>query len=201
MRNSRFWRTCAWTLLPSLWVALFLEFTVTSAGEPVKTTITSQKLTVRNLENKAIFEGAVVLTKGTLVVYSDTMIVFFKPKEPKDQSKKADDREDRREGRVGGSSLDTASGAGTMPTVSNQVVSKIEATGQVRIRNGDEHATCHRAVYYADEEKIVLTEGPIAWGKGTRVAGKRITMYLAEDRSVVEGESRVVIEPQAEGNP
>jgi lipopolysaccharide export system protein LptA len=35
----------------------------------------------------------------------------------------------------------------------------------------------------------------VAWDKGTRVSGNRITMFLAEDRTVVEGGSRVQIEP------
>ena len=40
-----------------------------------------------------------------------------------------------------------------------------------------------------------LTGDPVAWDKGTRVSGKRITMFLAEDRTVVEGGSHVRIEP------
>ena len=44
-------------------------------------------------------------------------------------------------------------------------------------------------------DKIVLTGDPVAWDKGTRVSGKQITMFLAEDRSVVEGGSHVRIEP------
>jgi len=44
-----------------------------------------------------------------------------------------------------------------------------------------------------------LTGDPVAWQKGTRVTGQKITMYLAEDRSVVEGGSKVLID-QEEGN-
>jgi lipopolysaccharide export system protein LptA len=198
MRNSRFWRTCAWKLPRSLWVALFLGIAAVSAGETVNTTITSQKLTVRNQENKAIFEGAVVLTKGELVVHSDVMVVFFELTEPKSDSKKMDHR---RSGKLSVPPTSSPSGDGSMPTMSNRTVSKIEATGRVRIEKGEGRATCHRALYYADEERIVLTGDPVAWEKGTRVAGNKITMYLAENRSVVEGESRVLIEPQSEGKP
>jgi len=52
--------------------------TKVTAPEETRTTITSQRMTVRNQENKAVFEGAVILTKGTLVVHSDVMVVFFK---------------------------------------------------------------------------------------------------------------------------
>jgi lipopolysaccharide export system protein LptA len=75
----------------------------------------------------------------------------------------------------------------------------IEATGRVMIEKDEGRATSQKAVYFADEEKIVLTGEPVAWQKGTRVTGQKITMYLAEDRSVVEGGSRVQIE-QVQGD-
>jgi hypothetical protein len=42
--------------------------------------------------------------------------------------------------------------------------------------------------------KVVLTGDPVAWERGTRVSGKQITIFLAEERSVVEGGSHVRIE-------
>lgn len=81
-----------------------------------------------------------------------------------------------------------------MPAVSNRSINRIEATGHVKIEKENGNATCNKAVYFNDEGKIVLTGDPVAWEKGTRVSGKQITMYLAEDRSVVEGGSHVRIE-------
>lgn len=161
---------------------------------PEPTTITSQKMTVRNQENKAYFEGAVVLTKGTLVVHSDAMVVSFSttvvpeakpsapvPARPIDGQKPF------------------GAGEGALPAAGSRSVSMVEATGRVRIEKDGGTATCQKAVYYEAGEKIVLTGEPIAWQKGTKVTGKVITMYLAEDRSVVEGESRVLIEPEPAG--
>lgn len=85
-----------------------------------------------------------------------------------------------------------------MPTVSNRSIHTIEATGRVNIEKENGRATCDKAVYYQDEQKIVLTGSPVAWEKGTRVSGKQITMFLVEDRSVVEGGSRVIIEGEGE---
>jgi lipopolysaccharide export system protein LptA len=153
------------------------------------TTITASKMTVRNQENKAIFEGTVKLTKGTLVVHSDVMVVFFKPADAANQKSeppKAAKEMERME-RASRSTDD-------LPIMSNRSVSMIEATGRVRIEKEDGRATCQKAVYHGDEEKIVLTGTPVAWQKGTRVTGKKITMFLAEDRSIVEGGSRVMIE-------
>ena len=158
------------------------------------TTITAKKMTVRNQESKAIFEGAVVLTKGTLVVHSDAMVISFKPSDQPAAAAKPGDQNTPRSNEVAGAEKGARAGTDTLPIMANRSVSMIEATGRVRIQKADGKATCRKAVYYQDEEKIVLTGDPVAWQKGTRVTGKQITMYLAEERSVVEGGSRVMIE-------
>ena len=48
------------------------------ADQAVSTTITAKKMTVKNQDSQAVFEGAVVLTRGSLVVYSDRMVVMFR---------------------------------------------------------------------------------------------------------------------------
>jgi lipopolysaccharide export system protein LptA len=160
--------------------------------EETRTTITSQRMTVRNQENKAIFEGAVILTKGALVVHSDVMVVFFKAVDPPPGKS------------IDGAAPAYGNAAGTrsdeLPVMSNRAVSTIEATGKVKIFKADGQATCRKAVYDGATEKIVLTGEPVAWQKGTRVTGQKITMYLAEDRSVVEGGSHVMIEPEGGGS-
>ena len=164
----------------------------TPSHEEARTTITSQRMTVRNQENKAIFEGAVILTKGALVVHSDVMVVFFKPVDPP-PTKPSDSAPSATP-----NSTATHSGARSedLPVMSNRAVSTIEATGKVKIFKADGQATCRKAVYDGATEKIVLTGEPVAWQKGTRVTGQKITMFLAEDRSVVEGGSHVMIEPE-----
>ncbi|HEX5545423.1 MAG TPA: LptA/OstA family protein, partial [Nitrospira sp.] len=92
----------------------------------------------------------------------------------------------------------------TVSTMSNRSVSRVEATGdvhRVKIKYENGNATCQKAVYFADGEKIVLTGDPIAWEKGTRVSGKRITIFLTEERSVVEGGSHVRIEGEEPSPP
>jgi lipopolysaccharide export system protein LptA len=156
------------------------------------TTITSQKMTVRNAENKAVFEGTVVLVKGALTVYSDVMVVFFKPQ---NAAGVADRGESPKEKAVVTPAPSKPPLRDDLPTLGNKSVNLIEATGKiVTIEKLDGKATCRKAVYFGDEDKLVLTGDPVAWEKGTRVAGEKITMYLAEDRSVVEGGSRVRIE-------
>lgn len=83
--------------------------------------------------------------------------------------------------------------------MSERSIRMVEATGRVNIKKEDGQATCQKAVYYEDQKKIVLTGEPVAWQKGTRVSGKRIIMFLDEDRSVVEGDSQVIIEGEGGG--
>jgi lipopolysaccharide export system protein LptA len=163
----------------------------------VTTTITSKKMTVRNQDGQAVFEGSVVLTKGTLTVYSDKMVVSFHSSGNDGAKSSADDRT----GREATKNAAPAKGADVMPAVSNRSVSRIEATGHVKIEKENGNATCQKAVYFSDDEKIILTGDPVAWEKGTRVSGRQITMYLAEDRSVVEGGSHVRIEGEGSAAP
>ena len=156
------------------------------ADQAVSTTITSKKMTVKNQDNQAVFEGAVVLTRGSLVVYSDRMVVMFR-----EQGSPAGDNQKGHEVVKGAASK----GSDAAPAVSNRSVNRIEATGRVKIEKDSGSATCEKAIYYHDGDKIVLTGDPVAWDKGTRVSGKQITMFLAEDRSVVEGGSHVRIHP------
>ena len=161
----------------------------------VSTTITSKKMTVRNQDGQAIFDGSVVLTRGPLLVYSDRMIVLFHSQE--NSKTTADGRKSQ------GAAKTPVQSKGTdaMPTVSNRSVSRMEATGHVKIEKENGNATCQRAEYFIDEDKIVLTGNPVAWEKGTRVSGERIIMYLKEDRSVVEGGSHIRIEGEGSHTP
>lgn len=165
-----------------------------AGSEPASTTITADRMTVRNQENKAIFEGSVVMTKGSLTVHSDTMVVTFKQQDAAGPARSGAQVQGRPSPPSDG--VPPERGGGALPTMGSRSVSMIEATGRVRIEKDDGTATCQRAVYYGEDERIVLTGEPVAWQKGTRVTGQKITLYLAEDRSVVEGGSRVMIEPE-----
>jgi lipopolysaccharide export system protein LptA len=187
-----------------MWIWLLLlnlvPFGMTSLGESadaalpkggvdqaVGTTITAKKMTVKNQDSQAVFEGTVILTRGALVVYSDHMVVTFRAQDPVPI--------DNQKGHEVVKGAAPAKEGRTMPAVSNRSINKIEATGRVKIEKDSGSATCEKAIYYHDGDKIVLTGDPVAWDKGTRVSGKQITMFLAEDRSVVEGGSHVRIEP------
>ena len=175
-----------------------LKRSVEAPGVP--TTITSKKMTVRNQDSQAIFEETVVLTRGPLIVHSDKMVVLFNSRN-RDSLTSSGDGTDHHASVRNSSAPKESNNAST---ISNRSVSRIEATGdahRVKIKYENGNATCQKAVYFVDGEKIVLMGDPVAWEKGTRVSGKQITIFLAEERSVVEGGSHVRIEGEGSSQP
>jgi lipopolysaccharide export system protein LptA len=62
------------------------------------------------------------------------------------------------------------------------------STGNVRIITRDcRTGTAQRAEYYDAEQRVVLIGNARVWRDDNVVTGERITIFLAEDRSVVEG--------------
>lgn len=144
-------------------------------GEEQKTAtvITSRTMTASGEKNQAIFQGDVKMTQGELIVFSDVMIVYFKEKTSSESA----------------SNKNSNQNAG-----SGKEISYIEAKGRVRIIQGESRAISQHALYNKSEEKVILTGSPVAWQSGTRISGPKMTMFLKENRSIVEGGTRVVIE-------
>jgi lipopolysaccharide export system protein LptA len=62
------------------------------------------------------------------------------------------------------------------------------STGGVRIITKDcRMGTARRAEYYDEDQRIILIGNARVWQDDNVVTGDRITIYVAEDRSVVEG--------------
>ena len=151
------------------------------AGESVEPlTITSRDMSVKGLENIAIFDGDVVMKQGDITLTADHAELIFRSKES-----------------TGGSSL-SALGFFAPDSKSGQIeISIIYATGNVRLQQADKHGEADEAIYYHDEGKIVMTGEPSFSEKDYQVSGTRITVFLHEDRSVVEG-SKVRVRPGTE---
>jgi lipopolysaccharide export system protein LptA len=65
-------------------------------------------------------------------------------------------------------------------------VTKIEATGNVRLYKDTRVITSQKATYFADQDKVVFTGGPRAVDGENVVTGTTMTYFIAEDRSYVE---------------
>jgi lipopolysaccharide export system protein LptA len=146
-----------------------------------KITITSQSLVFKNQENIAVFDGKVVMSKVNFIMHADHMIVHFEG--AGESAQKPAPKNESPAPRPAGPEL---------PTLGNRAVSLIEAMGNVRLEQSGKTATSKKAVYAQRDEKLVLTGDPQVWEKGYHIIGVRMTMFLKEDRSIVE-DSRVII--------
>ncbi len=80
----------------------------------------------------------------------------------------------------------TQSGSKNTPETGNKI-DRIVAIDNVRItRTQGGEATAQKAVYYQKDDKIVLTGKPVIKQGKSFVEGDRITLYLKENRSIVE---------------
>ena len=82
-------------------------------------------------------------------------------------------------------------------------IDKIIATGDVKINRPEGGlATAEKAVYYQNDEKVILTGKPIVRQGNDFVEGSKITLFLREKRSIVEGSEdkkiKAVLFPRSE---
>lgn len=176
-------------LIPGIAESVTPTSTTVSQSPPraqAPTTITAKKMTVRNQDSQAVFEGAVILTQGTLMVYSDKMVVSFSPQSA-----------ETKKGESSSSAKQMSKAGDVMPGSSGRSVRQIEATGHVRIEKETGNATSDKAIFDNSRRIVTLTGDPVAWEKGTRVSGQKIIIYLDEDRSVVEGGSHLLIDGES----
>lgn len=82
-------------------------------------------------------------------------------------------------------------------------IKKIIADGHVKIVTGIKTATGDQAVYTADDHVLILTGNSKAWSGENIVSGSKITLFLDEDRSIVESDAEEQVEatfyPKKEG--
>ncbi len=75
-------------------------------------------------------------------------------------------------------------------------VDKAEASGSVRVTRGERVAVGGRAVLDARSGEVVLTEDPVLSEGPNEMSGKRITLFLDEERVVCDG-CRLMVEGSA----
>ena len=79
--------------------------------------------------------------------------------------------------------------------VGDNEITLIHATGNVIIKQGDKQIHSKEAFYYQKEDKVILLGEPTALEKDYKVTGTKMTIFLHENRSIVEG-SKVIIQPK-----
>lgn len=71
--------------------------------------------------------------------------------------------------------------------VESKDIREIEAHGNVVVRKENRVALSHNASYYSREEKIVLTGDARIVENENELGGEKITLFMRDDRSIVEG--------------
>ena len=167
-------------------IIFFLSLVFPSAGLPetskkeVQTlkaesmVIKSNTLEIDNKKQVVEFMGDVDARRGNFIIHCQKMLLHYN-----------NQTTDKDSGKV------------------NIKVDKIIATGKVKIiRTNGGLATAEKAIYYQNEEKVVLTGKPVVKQGNDFVEGSRITLFLKEKRSIVEGSGKkrvkAVLSPRSE---
>jgi lipopolysaccharide export system protein LptA len=140
--------------------------------------ITSKVLTTDNKKHTALFTGAVKTVKGEVTLYCDEMLVYYtSPEENNRRPVKTD-------------AGDKSSGSGK--------IKQIDANGSVKLVKENQTVTSKKAVYFADEDKVIFTGNPVAKDGKNVVTGTKMTYYMSDDRSIVENSRVLLIEEEKE---
>ncbi|SHF24420.1 lipopolysaccharide export system protein LptA [Desulfacinum infernum DSM 9756] len=119
--------------------------------------IASDRMVADQQARTVVFEGHVTVQQGDLTITGHRMTVY------------------------------ASEGGDVSGDAMMEKIERIEVLGDVRISQQGRVATADKAVLYNREEKVVLLGNPTLVQGKDRVRGKQITLYLRDQRSVVEG--------------
>lgn len=139
---------------------IILLFSTIIAAETPQTPIhiEADRMVSQEKDNSVIFTGNVDARQGELLIRTDEMTVYYIQNENNDEKKGASE------------------------------VNKLICKGNVQISQGNWLGTGRRMDYYAKDRKVILSGDAKGWQGQNMVAGKTITYFLDEGRSIVEGQ-------------
>ncbi|MDY6851647.1 MAG: LptA/OstA family protein [Thermodesulfobacteriota bacterium] len=148
--------------------------------------ITSDLMEADDIKKVVIFTGNVVARQEGVVINCDLMRVYYKEIDPVPGQVPEGPSEPVAE-------VDSDPEA-TVGSVENNEkkeneIDRIEVEGHVKITRGDRVALSDKAVYLAQAKPrvIILTGEPRIWRNKDVLTGKKITVFLDSDFSIVEG--------------
>jgi lipopolysaccharide export system protein LptA len=136
--------------------------------------ISASQLEADQDKRRIVFKGQVKAVYGEATLYADQLLVFYQP--PK-------------KGRPSSSGAESPLG-----DLGGEKIDRIEALGKVRFVQGDRVATGEKAIYYRDQDKVVLLGHPQVWRGENHLRGSKITIYLASRKVMVQGSSQRRVE-------
>ncbi|MGE0679403.1 MAG: LptA/OstA family protein [Candidatus Binatia bacterium] len=172
------------------------SLSLTSQHAPIH--ISSRTLEFRYEEKRIIYRDDVVAVQGDVTMKSDLLTVTYEDVPPSNPA--ASDAK----GKTVEQSEKQKKSTDNENATAKQRLKEIIAEGHVEIISGDRRATGKKAVF-DEAQRIVVLSGDAAMQEGgNRVTGERVTVYLDEKRSVVDGgggsrRAEMVLVPQQEG--
>jgi len=141
------------------------------------TSITSDSLVFENLKNKLLFEGQVLMKKGSLTVHADRaeLLLTEAPTLPSTPSHDA--------------------GLSQILARGERKISQILLTGHLKMEQEETHATAEKGLYNQEKNEITLTGMPVVWSNNYRLTGKVIVLSPSNNKIRVEN-SEVLFYPE-----
>lgn len=152
--------------------------------------ITADRLEVDQNQQVITFINKVVARYKDMILYGDTLKIFYQAKSsPPGSQETAAKPKPGPEAPPGKAAESSPLGA-----VGIEKISRIEVQGKVRMVQGDRVATGDKAIYYTQEDKLLLLGNPQLWRGENSLKGREIVFYVKENRAVVEGDPNKRVE-------
>lgn len=148
-----------------------LDFT--SRREPIH--IRSHDLEFFYNQKRIIYRGSVVATQGDSTLKSSTLTVTYEDTAP---------------------TAAPAQTEGVAKTAQGQKIKEIIAEDNVEITSTTRQATCNKAVFSDTARTITLTGNALLRDEANEVTGQKVTIYVDEGRTTVEGDPKMILTPK-----
>lgn len=160
-----------------------------AAKEELPLNITADRLEVDQNQQVITFINKVVARYKDMILYGDTLKIFY-------QAKSEATGGQEKTGAKSGPESSSVKGSEASPfgAVGIEKIIRIEVQGKVRMVQGDRVATGEKAIYYTQEEKLVLLGNPQLWRGENSLKGREIVFYIKENRAQVEGDPQKRVE-------
>ena len=130
-------------------------------------------------EKRVQYQDKVVVTQGKVTLTCNLLTVTY---EDLSQSKS------------------TTQPSSPSPT-SQQRLKEVIAEGDVRLQAENGYATGQKFIFDQDKRTVILSGNVVLREGANQVSGDRVSVYLDERRSVVEGRARMRLIPQSDNAP
>ncbi len=146
--------------------------------------IRSQSLEFSFEDKRVRYRDKVVATQGDVKLTCNLLTVIYE-----DQAQQAGQKSTQKTA--------SQSRSAATPATSDQRLKEIIAEGNVKVVAENGYATGKKLVFNDSKRTVVLSGDAILHEGSNQVSGDRVTVYLDEKRSVVEGRARMRIIPQS----